>query len=121
MVHLTRVLKVKFHSDADQDYLPKEMSKGEEYQVIGYSSKKRMVKTEKGNKEFEDIYFIIIGDKKKLVTVSEMNCSVRIEPESFNDSLIQTLKNIVALLGGLSEKVGKHSGGPSGEGGPKEG
>jgi len=79
MVQLTKELKIK--CVAEPDYFPKEISKGEWYDVVGIVSTEynKTISLDDGSKRNETvtvIKFLVINDKVKLQQISSKNCDV---------------------------------------------
>lgn len=108
MIHLTRVVKVKY--SGPDDYLPENIGREKWMPVIGYEVRHVKKTIKEVERDIEEIFFRVIDNNGKLVHVAAFNCSVMIDEKATMDGnqIVSLLGNVVSLIKVLSEKVSKY-------------
>lgn len=112
MIMLQRKIKCKF--TGSDDYLPEGVPRDKFIPVIGIEARRRE-KTYEGKTQWvEDLFYIVINNKGKVVTIASFNCSTMIDEsaEIPAGQLVQLLNNITIVGKVISEKMASVS--PSG-------
>lgn len=108
-ISLQRKLKCKF--TGSDDYLPEGIPRDKFIPVIGFEYRRR--EQNKDGKSFtvEDVYFQVINDKGKLISIASFNCSTMIDEaaEINGGQLVQLLNNISIMGKLISEKMAKNT------------
>lgn len=104
MIVFIRQLTLKY--SGGDEFCPANISRDKTYQVVGERSRLRDQTFNNAIKKMEDVFFLVIGDDKKLSEVSSINCTVEINRSAeFNhDKILQSIGTIQSLLGQLSER-----------------
>ena len=107
-IMIQRKLKCKF--TGSDDYLPEGIPRDKFIPVIGFEYRKR--EQHKDGKSFwvEDLYYVVINNKGKAVSIASFNCSTMIDEsaEIPAGQLIQLLNNITIMGKVISENMAKN-------------
>ncbi len=104
MIVLQRPLLAKY--SGPDEYMPEEMKRDKFLPVVGVKTRLNERVVNGQEKKIEDIYYLLINDKGKLIEVSSFNCTTEINRKlEFNpEQVVQILGAISTVLGTIADQ-----------------
>lgn len=108
MVWMQRKLKCKV---INSDYRPEGIPENKFIPVLGIETRRREKEFEGKKTIVEDVYFLVVTDRGKLITVGSFNCATMLDEESElkTNKAIELLSNTTIMWKVLNEKLQKIS------------